>query len=49
MKKSKYFYGLKKKGYDAYAPVQPGDIISIKGYNNLRLKVDFLKWFLKAY
>ena len=43
MKKSKTFYGLKKKGYDAYAPVQPGDIISVKGYNNLRLKVVFLK------
>lgn len=42
MKKSKSFYGLKKKGYDAYAPVQPGDIISIKGYNNLRLKVDLI-------
>ena len=27
------------KGYDAYAPVQPGDIVSIKGKSNFQAKV----------
>jgi len=42
MKKSKSFYGLSKKGYDAYAPVQPGDIVSIKGKSNFQAKVDLV-------
>ena len=40
LSKSKNMYDLVKSGFDPQAPVQPGDIVSLKGHADARLKVD---------